>query len=573
MAFDIGLNVVEVDGSASPAITGAATSVAAFNVATQRGPVNRPVRVTSFAQFAEVFGGADSDTLGAFLVRGFFDNGGRRAWVNRVSGANPAAAACQFAAGQRQTLKLEAGYRGQRDPGAWANRIAVGIAPSFSTRLKGQTLNDTNGDFAGLAGLAKGDTVVLTDGAKSATVTIADLDPATGKATWKPAVADIAQYDKAKTRIDSTDFDLSLTGRDGQPLESFERLTLDRSSPRYAVPVLNDVARGSRYVMVTDSRAAGETAAEPPGAAADPTLQGGVSRAAQAADYQGEAAQHTGFHAFDAFDVQLVGCDNSDVTVIRKGLDYCERRGDCMFVGAVPQGSTVSRAIEFGAGLQGRKVYGALYGPWIRVSDPLSKAPTPLRLVPPTGHVMGVYARIETDRGIHKAPAGDEARLLGALDVEFPLSDADHNDLVKQGGVNGIRAIRGAGIVVDASRTLSTDTRWLYVNVRLLFNYVKSSLRQGLRWVRQEPNRDTLWDMVKFGTVRPFLMGLWRQGAFGTGEPDDVFTIVCDASNNPPDQVDKGNFTVEVYFYPSKPAETIVIVVGQQPSGGSASEG
>ncbi|WP_239146983.1 hypothetical protein, partial [Planobispora rosea] len=92
MAFDIGLNVVEVDGSASPAITGAATSVAAFNVATQRGPVNRPVRVTSFAQFAEVFGGADSDTLGAFLVRGFFDNGGRRAWVNRVSGANPAAA-------------------------------------------------------------------------------------------------------------------------------------------------------------------------------------------------------------------------------------------------------------------------------------------------------------------------------------------------------------------------------------------------------------------------------------------------------------------------------------------------
>ena len=94
----------------------------------------------------------------------------------------------------------------------------------------------------------------------------------------------------------------------------------------------------------------------------------------------------------------------------------------------------------------------------------------------------------------------------------------------------------------------------------------------GLRWVRQEPNRDTLWNAVNFGTVRPFLMGLWRQGAFGTGDPDDVFTIVCDASNNPPDEVDNGNFHLDVTFYPSRPAERIVISVGQQPSGASAGE-
>jgi phage tail sheath protein FI len=132
--------------------------------------------------------------------------------------------------------------------------------------------------------------------------------------------------------------------------------------------------------------------------------------------------------------------------------------------------------------------------------------------------------------------------------------------------------VPGAGIVVDSSRTLSTDVRWLYVNVRLLFNYVKSSLRQGLRWVRQEPNRDTLWTAVTYGSVRPFLLGLWRQGAFGTGEPDDVFTVICDETNNPPDEVDKGNFAVEIYFYPSKPAETVVITVGQQPSRAIATE-
>jgi len=132
--------------------------------------------------------------------------------------------------------------------------------------------------------------------------------------------------------------------------------------------------------------------------------------------------------------------------------------------------------------------------------------------------------------------------------------------------------VAGAGVIIDASRTLSSDPRWRYVNVRLLFNYVKSSLKEGLRWVRQEPNRDFLWNAVKFGTVTPFLMGLWRQGAFGTGSAADTFTIIVDASNNPPDQVEQGFLRVEIYFYPSRPAETIVIIVGQQPSGATASE-
>jgi len=90
--------------------------------------------------------------------------------------------------------------------------------------------------------------------------------------------------------------------------------------------------------------------------------------------------------------------------------------------------------------------------------------------------------------------------------------------------------------------------------------------------VRQEPNRDSLWSAVKIGTVSPFLLGLWRQGAFGAGKPEQVFTVICDASNNPPDQVEQGIFKLEVYFFPSRPAETIVIIVGQQPSGASAAE-
>jgi phage tail sheath protein FI len=239
----------------------------------------------------------------------------------------------------------------------------------------------------------------------------------------------------------------------------------------------------------------------------------------------------------------------------------------------VPEGLVAAgQAVTYAQPFMGKKVYGALYGPHIAIFDPAGTGAAPMRWVPPVGHVMGVYARVEASRGIWKAPAGDEATVFGALDVEYRLSDAEHDDLVRNGAVNGIRVVPRAGIVVDSSRTLSSDTRWLYVNVRLLFNYVKSTLKQGLSWVRQEPNRDTLWNAVKFNSVTPFLMGLWRQGAFGAGNPDQVFTVICDASNNPPAQVDQGIFTVEVYFYPSRPAETIRIIVGQQPSGATANE-
>jgi phage tail sheath protein FI len=582
VATNIGLNVIEVDGTGTAPIQGAAVSVGAFNVLTRRGVPNQPTRVTSFTDFGDRFGGLDADSFGAYLVKGFFDNGGQRAYVNRVAGgganapvASAATIAQSAAANAPELLRLEGGFRGQADPGTWADGLTATLTPSFTSALRdGAAVAAGGTTLARVAGFAVGDSVVVQDGANRAAVTLATVDAATGAVTWAPALDTPGDFTATST-VASTDFDLALTAAgQTQPAETWTRLTLARGSANYAVTTLNDVARGSKLVHATDPRAAdAQAAADTPGTATTVTLGGGGDGTVSATDFVGDELARTGFRAFDPFDVQLVCTERSDPIVVQAGLDYCAERGDCMFVGAVPEASVGGdTAIEYGAGFQGKKVYGALYGPWIDVADPLAPGPTQVRRIPPTGHVMGVYARIETTRGIFKAPAGDEARLLGALDVEYQLSDAEHTDLVELGSVNGIRAVPGAGIVVDASRTLSTDIRWRYVNVRLLFNYVESSLKQGLRWVRQEPNREQLWDAVKFGSVRPFLLGLWRQGAFGSGQPDDVFTIICDATNNPPEEVDKGNFKVEVYFYPSKPAETILIVVGQQPSGATATE-
>jgi hypothetical protein len=347
--------------------------------------------------------------------------------------------------------------------------------------------------------------------------------------------------------------------------ETWEKLDVNATSAgptRRVDTIINDPITGSRWITVTVP----DGAANP--AAADFTaLEDGADDSLTGDDLT--TALGTAFSRFDPYQVQLVSCpESTEAEVVTAGLDYCEARGDCVFIGATPPNNDVDAAITYGAGFQGNKVYGALYYPWMTVLDPRGGRIS----IPPTGHVMGVYARIDFQRGIWKAPAGNEARVMGALGTERAISDVDHTSLVKNGSVNAIRFIPGAGIVVDSSRTLSTNTLWLYVNVRLLFNFVKTSLKYGLRWVVQEPNTEDLWKKVKVNTVTPFLMGLWRKGAFGPGAAEDVFTVKVDADNNPPANIQQGIFTCEVYFYPSRPAETVVIIVGQQEGASSASE-
>jgi phage tail sheath protein FI len=704
MSFNIGLNVVEVDGAGAPAIAGAAVSVGGFNIITRRGVSNRAVQVTSFPQFAAQFGSFFAGGLGAYLVKGFFDNGGRTAYINRVVSTDPATGADAAdltlkdgASTPLNTLQLEAGQRGNLDPGSWGDDLHARVTqrlgtevriretaratiqstaltapvnmsalPSLKVKIDGaagatvitfkatdfthpdsgaatlqeisNAINNRTTDLvasvssdnrlvltsagnialltggwsslqvteanptlgfptplpaiaqgtaaaitangtqlANVSGFSVGDIVRISDGVDTAVVKLQSIVNATQAVTWTPALGTPGDFNATQTKVRKVEFDLTIAyggTEDANVVETWTGLSMESDLPNYAPTVLNDSLRGSRFVRAFDLKNNSTPGVDQPAALAFTRFTPGRDGIPTAADFAGDPATRTGWNAFDPYDVQLLCCERTDPAIVAAALGYCEQRGDCIFVGAVPEGYVEGgQALAYGKAFQGKKVYGALYGPWIKVLDPLSRSTAPYKFVPPTGHVMGVFARVETTRGIWKAPAGDEANLLGALDVEYRLTEVDHTNLVKGGSVNGIRVVPGSGIVVDASRTLSTDTRWLYVNVRLLFNYVKSSLKNGLRWVRQEPNRDRLWNLIKYNSVTPFLLGLWRQGAFGTGTPQEVFTVICDASNNPPEEVEQGNLKVEVYFYPSRPAETIVIQVGQQPAGGFAAEG
>ncbi len=156
MAYNIGLNVVEIDGKGSPAIQGAATSVAGFNILTRRGIPNRPTRVTSFNQFADQFGSYFANGLGAYLVKGFFDNGGVTAYINRVvandalTGAATARIAIQDVT-PGDVIRVEAGYRGLPDPGTWANNLFVRVGISATPVARIRETQPASVDTAGLA--------------------------------------------------------------------------------------------------------------------------------------------------------------------------------------------------------------------------------------------------------------------------------------------------------------------------------------------------------------------------------------------------------------------------------------
>jgi phage tail sheath protein FI len=385
----------------------------------------------------------------------------------------------------------------------------------------------------------------------------------------------IAALPVGAARFQSAEFDL-VVHRAGQEVERFPSLSMQAALPSYAPDVVNEPASGSRFIVIADLASPSGPALNVPAVVSESpmTTLGDDGDPPTDLAYLGSPVERTGLHSFDLVSVQLIACPETTSPAVAAGaLTYCANRGDAMLVGAVPPGLDLVGMAAYAAPLRGRKVFGALYGPWISIVNPLDvTGDAPRIFVPPTGHVLGAYARIAEARGPWKAPAGDEAVLRNALGVEFDMTDVDHTDLVKNGSVNGIRAVPGAGVIIDASRTLSTDSRWLFVNVRRLFNFVKTSLRDSLRWVPQEPHTAELRRAVKFNVIQPFLLGLWRQGAFGSGAAKDAFTVICDETNNPPAEVQLGNFRAEVYFYPSKPAETIVVIVGQQEAGGSASE-
>ncbi|BAY29268.1 phage tail sheath protein [Nostoc carneum NIES-2107] len=214
--------------------------------------------------------------------------------------------------------------------------------------------------------------------------------------------------------------------------------------------------------------------------------------------------------------------------------------------------------------------YAAFYFPWIQVLDPATKAMNPngdgLIYVPPSGHIAGIYARVDTQRGVHKAPANEV--VLGALGVNQLISKNQQDGLNPQ-GVNCIRDLNG-NIRVWGARTIGGDANgeFKYLNVRRLFLFMRESIDEGTQWTVFEPNTPDLWARIR-RSVTAFLTNVWRSGALFGNTPEQAFYVKCDEENNPPEVRDAGQVIIEIGVAVVKPAEFVIFRLSQWAGPGS----
>ena len=208
--------------------------------------------------------------------------------------------------------------------------------------------------------------------------------------------------------------------------------------------------------------------------------------------------------------------------------------------------------------LPGNSDYAALYYPWIQVFDPITKG---LIFVPPSGHIAGVYARVDDTRGVHKAPANEP--ILGAVGLKQEISKVKQQPL-NQNGINCIRNLNG-NIRIWGARTLGAGKDkpdFKYINIRRQFNYLRESIDEGTQWVVFEPNNHELWAKIR-RNITAFLTEEWRKGAlFGT-TPQEAFFIKCDAENNPLNSRKLGQVVVEIGVAVIEPAEFVIFRIHQ----------
>lgn len=285
-----------------------------------------------------------------------------------------------------------------------------------------------------------------------------------------------------------------------------------------------------------------------------------------AAMFKGNINDRTGIAGLEAVEeVTMVACPDilaaykagavteEDVKAVQTFiLNHCELMRDRCAILDCPAGLSPQETIAWRKEkMNFDSKYGALYYPWIRING---------KLAPPSGHVAGVYARVDGERGVHKAPANEIVR--GAVGLERVITRGEQ-DLLNPIGVNCIRTFPGQGIRIWGARTLSSDPLWRYINVRRLFCMVEESIQQNTNWIVFEPNDDILWRQIR-RDVTAFLTVIWRSGAlFGT-TPEQAFYVKCDEETNPKEMRDLGYCITEIGMAPVKPAEFVVFRVSQK---------
>jgi hypothetical protein len=361
--------------------------------------------------------------------------------------------------------------------------------------------------------------------------------------------------------------------KQGAATTRYDNLSVDAAHPRYFVRVVNG-ANGPVVVELI----------EPPPPDLPPgNLPSQTTAASLAGGADESLAGINETHYLQALDT-LVKIDDVNLVAIPDAaritawaavqqamIAHCELSQDRFAVldsvpGRPPFGAGSLRGVDTQRrSVESTRGYAALYYPWLRVLPAGGGEPI---LVPPSGHVCGIIARVDLNRGVFKAPANENVN--GAVDIQANgnMSDVDQGQL-NLAGINVIRVFQAGGRpVLWGARTTASDLNWQYVNIRRLFLFLEESIQEGIRPAVFEPNNLALWAKLK-RTISAFLRQQWVDGALFGATPEDAFYVRIDEVLNPFSEQALGRLHIEIGVRPTYPAEFIIVRIGISATGES----
>ncbi len=558
-----GVYVEEFDSGSAP-MQGVSTSTAGFIGVTEKGSVSgAPVLVTSPADFNRKYGGyLQENEFGeyrylAYAVNQFFANGGTRAYIARVCPSNASVAKSVAESGQEDVLEFKA-----KNPGVWGNSISIKFKES--SKAKTQILEDLGSGaykVKNAIGFNVGDVVMLS-GSDSPEYNI--ISGVTDNIVTFEAPFVSSAVDKAllpKVVIKTCEIDIQV--KCGDTVEDYEYVSLNPSvvgyiSKKMSKSALVDVVASENVlpvapISIIQDVFGGEVI----------TLKGGSNGTASAlsdADFIGVdkgPGARTGIQAFlDNNEVSIIAVPGIVSPNVQLSLvSHCENLSSRFAVLDMPKESKSVSDI-----LQHRDIvdsdYCAMYHPWLEVYDPLNKTNT---FVPPSGSIVGIFARSDNSRGVHKAPANEVVANCTGLYCNYNVGE---QDILNPKGVNLIRRFPGAGIRVWGARTATSKPLWKYINVRRLFIFLEESIKASTNWVVFEPNDELLWIRVR-RTIELFLEGMWRGGALAGASASDAFFVDIGPNTMTKDDIDNGKLICVIGVAPVKPAEFVIFRITQ----------
>lgn len=488
-------------------ITGVATSITAFVGRALRGEVDKPVMITSFADFQRQFGGLWHESNLGYAVLDFFQQGGSLALIVRVfQETTPAAptgtTTLTFgAAGAADELVLSA-----LGPGEWGSHLTAAIAAvDAATGLGPHFFN--------------------------LTVTDSSVNPPTVEIFRN--VTELAGNSNRVDKVLATQSNLVRV------------TTMPTATPSGAVTV----AHGDNGAAIT---------------------QANITAVALKATKQGIYALDKAdtvnlivIPPYNGADPTPLGQWDIETAIIAPVVGYAAGRRAMYILDAPYNTSFTSMQTAAQGGLSTTDKNAAMYFPRIIEPDQLHKAAPDV--FPCAGAVAGVIARTDATRGVWKAPAGLDAILSGVAGLSVPMNDDEIGQL-NQLGLNCLRTAPQIGSMIWGARTRQGNdifaSAWKYLPVRRTALFLEESLFRGLQWVVFEPNDEPLWAQIRLN-VGSFMHSLFQRGAFEGTSPAQAYFVKCDATTTTQNDINLGIVNIQVGFAPLKPAEFVILHLQQ----------